>query len=68
MNKDALGTTIIVRRVGSMLYTRGFANLLLREMTMAKGRLQEALDRIQLHVCLANCELSNLFPTNGKVM
>ena len=68
VNKDAVGTTILVRRVGNMLYTCGFANLLLREMTMSKGRLQEALNRIQLHVCLAGCELSNLFPTNGKVM
>ena len=39
-NAAWLGSSSLVRRVGNLYYTRGFANLLFREIMMAKGRLQ----------------------------
>ena len=68
MNVAALGTSTWVRRVGNLYYTRCFANVLWREMCMAKGRLQEALTRVQLHVGTLGCELGNLLPQHSKVM
>ena len=68
MNVAALGTSTWVRRVGNLYYTRCFANVLWREMCMAKGRLQEALTRVQLHVGTLGCELGNLLPLHSKVM
>ena len=67
-NAASLGSTMSVRRVGNLHYSRCFANLLLRELTMAKGRLSEALTRVHLHACSAGSELSNLFPQHGMSM
>ena len=68
MRAAALGTTIHVRRVGNLYYTCCFANVLLRELVMAKGRLAEALTRVQLHACSAGSKLCNLMPQHGKAM
>ena len=68
MNVAALGASTWVRRVGNLYYTRCFANLLWREMCMAKGRLQEALTRVHLHIGALGCELSNLLPTHSQIM
>ena len=41
---------------------------MLRELTFAKGRLSEALARIQLHACSHGCQITNLLPLHGRVM
>ena len=68
MNVAALGTTVRARRVGNLYYTRCFANVFLREMALAKGRLQEALTRLQLHFCTQGSEMTKLLPQHGRVM
>ena len=68
MNVAALGKSVMVRRVGNLHYTRCFANLFWRELCMAKGRLAEALTRVQLHVSTLGCELGNLLPQHSKIM
>ena len=41
-NAVTVGSDVPVRRVGNLFYTKGFANLLFRELMMTKGRLEEA--------------------------
>ena len=67
-NVEALGTSMFVRRVGNLFYTRCFGNILLRELVMSKGRLAEALTRLQTHACAAGSEVTNLYPGHGASM
>ena len=68
VNLEEIGRSVVVRRVGNLYYTMGFANLLYREIMMSKGRLQEALNRVHLQIGLSGCETANLLPGHGKVM
>ena len=68
VNAQVLGNNVLVRRVANLYYTRDFANLLFREMMMSKGRLQEALTRVQLHFGLVGSELGNMLPGHSKIM
>ena len=61
-NVVTLGCGTLVRRVRNLYYTRGFANLLFREIMMTKGRLEESLTRMHLHFGMQSCEIANMMP------
>ena len=66
-NAVTVGRDVPVRRVSNLFYTKGFANLLFREMMMTKGRLEEALTRMQLEFSLQGCEIGSLMPNHSRV-
>lgn len=57
-----------LRRVGNVLFTRGFAEKLLRELLLSKGSLPEALNRLQCHFLLGGNALGSLLPVHSKTM
>ena len=66
VNADAVGVDIPARRVRNMLYKRYFANRLLQEVLLCRGKLNEALGRLQLSFGIGGNWLGGLCPSQGK--
>ena len=74
---DAVGPTVVsqlrskalpVRRVGNVLYTRPFADALLRDQLVNRDGLAASLSRMQQSFLLQGSELGSLMPEHPKTM
>lgn len=57
-----------VRRVGNVLYTRTFAEALLREICLNRGSLPETMTRLQGAFLLKGCDMAVMMPEHAKTM
>jgi hypothetical protein len=66
VNADMATNHESVRRVGNLLYTHTFAELLFKEVLVHSCRLKSVITRIAIHVANAGSELANLLPTHPR--
>ena len=67
-NLASIGTTLAVRRVGNLFYSRCFANAMFRDMLLCQGRLTEATKRILVFAASNGDEMENLILTDGRLL
>jgi hypothetical protein len=68
MHAAAITDATELRRVGNILYTRTFAEALLREIALCRSSVREAASRLQASFLLGGCVLGSLMPEHPKTL
>ena len=64
----SVGADPALRRVGNFIYTKGFAECMLREVCLSRGNVSAAVTRLQLSFLLQGNKLGGLMPEHSKTM
>jgi hypothetical protein len=55
-----------LRRVGNLLYTQSFAEMLFQEIIVCNCKISAAIPRLLMHMHQAGCQLGNLLPVHTR--
>ncbi|CAE8584402.1 unnamed protein product [Polarella glacialis] len=65
VNAESL-KSMSLRRVGNLLYTQSFAEMLFQEIIVCNCKISAAIPRLLMHMHQAGCQLGNLLPVHTR--
>jgi hypothetical protein len=66
VNAESVVSSLSIRRVGNLMYTKGFAVLLFKEVLVHNCKIAAVIPRLMMHMHAAGSELGNLLPTHHR--